>query len=210
MCCTNIFLYADDVILLSPSVHALQMLVNICVSELDFLDMAVNAMKSACLRFGDRYKSSCANVITAGGQAIDWVSSARYLGVFLESSSKFRCSFSANKAGFYRAFNSIFGKVGRNASEEVLFQLIKSKCLPILYYGIDACPANSTTKQSLEFTMNRIMFKIFGAMSRDAYREVCKYFGICSVDETVRARQDKFVTRYCSTDNILCQVISGM
>ena len=45
-----------------------------------------------------------------------------------------------NKARFYKAFNNIFGKIGRNASEEVLFAWIKSKCLPILFYGIEACP----------------------------------------------------------------------
>ena len=36
------------------------------------------------------------------------------------------------------AFNSLFKKIGRNASEEVLFALIKSKCLPILLYGVEA------------------------------------------------------------------------
>jgi len=43
-----IFLYADDVILLAPSVHALQLLVNICDCELKFLDTAVSATKSSC------------------------------------------------------------------------------------------------------------------------------------------------------------------
>ena len=37
-----IFLYADDIILLAPSVQALQLLVNICISELNYLDMAIN------------------------------------------------------------------------------------------------------------------------------------------------------------------------
>ena len=46
--CTAIFLYADDVILLAPSVQALQSLVDICASELEFLDMAINVGKSAC------------------------------------------------------------------------------------------------------------------------------------------------------------------
>ena len=32
--CAAIFLYADDVILLAPSVHALQLLVDICDCEL--------------------------------------------------------------------------------------------------------------------------------------------------------------------------------
>jgi len=59
-----IFLYADDVILLAPSVHALQLLVNICDCELKFLDMAVSATKSSCtcMRFGLRHKSVCAHV----------------------------------------------------------------------------------------------------------------------------------------------------
>ena len=54
MCCAAIFLYADDIILLAPSVQALQSLVNICVTELNFLDMAINTTKSSCLRYGSR------------------------------------------------------------------------------------------------------------------------------------------------------------
>ena len=33
---------------------------------------------------------------------------------------------------------SFFGKVGRVASEEATLQLIKSKCLPVLVYGLEA------------------------------------------------------------------------
>jgi len=38
--------------------------------------MAINASKSACMRFGPRYKSTCANV-TVSGVKINWVSSHR-------------------------------------------------------------------------------------------------------------------------------------
>jgi len=64
-CCTAIILYADDVILFAPSVCALQSLVNVCMTELQFLDMAVNTEKSACMRFVFRYTSSCGNVVIA-------------------------------------------------------------------------------------------------------------------------------------------------
>ena len=60
--CAAIFLYADDVILLAPSVHALQLLVNIYDCKLKFSDMAINARKSSCTRFGPRHKSVCAEV----------------------------------------------------------------------------------------------------------------------------------------------------
>jgi exonuclease III len=207
-CCTSIFLYADDVILLAPSVHALQLLFNICEKHLNDLDMTINPQKSACLRFGPRHKHACASVTSVSGKAINWVPSARYLGVYFESSFKCKCVFDANKAGFYKSFNSIFGKIGRSASEEVLFSLIRSKCLPVLYYGIDVCPINSAITHSLQFTINRVFFKVFGAMSNNSYCELSDYFGIPSVMSTVRHRQDKFVNSYSSADNVLCRTIS--
>ena len=36
-------------------------------------------------------------------------------------------------------------------------------------------------------------YKIFGAMSKDSYGEICKYFGIDKVEESIRHRQEKFV-----------------
>ena len=120
-----IFLYAYDIILLAPSVQALQFLVNIWNSELSFLDMAINPKKSACTRFGPKYRNVCANAV-ASRSVINWTTSCRYLGVCLESSIKFKCSFGKNKARFYQAFNNIFGKIVRNASEEVLFSLFAS------------------------------------------------------------------------------------
>ena len=50
-----VFLYTDDVTLLALSVFALQVLVGICAAELEFLDMAINVKKSACVRVGQRY-----------------------------------------------------------------------------------------------------------------------------------------------------------
>ena len=82
------------------------------------------------MRFGPRYRNMCCEVVVSG-HSINWVESARYLGVYLVSSTKFKCSFSNNKAAFFKAFNSIYGKIGRSASEEVIFELIKSKCLPV-------------------------------------------------------------------------------
>jgi len=49
----------------------------------------------------------------------------------------FRCSVTNAKRSFNRSVNAIFGKVGRIASEEVTLQLVKSKCLPILLYGLE-------------------------------------------------------------------------
>jgi len=40
------------------------------------------------------------------------------------------------KRSFYRAANSIFSKIGRIASEEIVLQLIKSKCIYIYIFNV--------------------------------------------------------------------------
>ena len=49
----------------------------------------------------------------------------------------FKCNLHYAKRNFYRCANDIFGRSGRISSEEVILQLIKSKCVPMLIYGID-------------------------------------------------------------------------
>ena len=85
--------------------------------------------------------------------------------------------------------------------KKVLFALIKSKCLPILFYDIEACPTNSADLQ-FNFTMNKILFKIFSSMSQEMFREISKYFGINPLEDVISARRDKFLKRYCALDNL--------
>ena len=115
------------------------------------------------------------------------------MGVYVQNCSKFKCSFASNISKFYMAFNCLFGEIGRNASEEVLFALIKSKCLPILLYGVEACPTNSADKQSLQFTMNRVLFKIFGATAKDSYLEISSHFGIYPLEQSIVLFGDIFL-----------------
>jgi len=61
------------------------------------------------------------------------------LGVYIVRSSRFKISLDKPKRSFYRAANSVFGKVGRVASEEVNIQLFNSKCVPVLLYALEAC-----------------------------------------------------------------------
>jgi len=58
--------------------------------------MAINVKKIG-MRFGPRYINMCCEVVVSG-HSINWVESARYLGVYLVSSTKFKCLFSNNKA----------------------------------------------------------------------------------------------------------------
>ena len=111
--------------------------------------------------------------VQVSGRRVNWITSVRYLGVYLESSFTFKCTFVTNKQKFYQTFNSIFGQIGLTASEEVVFAHIKYKCLPILLYGTDACPTNASVskRHSLEFALNRALFKICLLYTSDAADE---------------------------------------
>ena len=76
------------------------------------------------------------------GLNISWNISCNISEIFQKSVSVFTRSLDSAKRSFYRAFNSLFGKIGRIASEDVnvIVQLLKTKCLPVLYYCLEACP----------------------------------------------------------------------
>jgi len=46
-------------------------------------------------------------------------------------------------------------------------------------------------------------------MSKDSYGEICKYFGIDKVEESISHRQEKFDKRYSGYSNSLCHSISA-
>jgi len=73
-----------------------------------------------------------------------------YLRVYLCASSYFKCSFSYANISCYRSFNSIFGKLGRLASEEAILHL-------------DAFIRSD--KRSLDFVFARPPMKFFKSRS---------------------------------------------
>jgi len=96
--------------------------------------MAINVKKSACLRVGPHYNVRCREITTSTGNSISWINKMRYLGVFFVKSRVFKCDLDHVKRSFYRAANAIFGRIGRTTSEEVIIQLIKSKCIRVPVY----------------------------------------------------------------------------
>jgi len=203
--CCSIFLYADDMLLLAPSVSALQKLLTICETELFNLDLAINAKKCVCTRIGPACNITCCSIMTCDGTCLEWVETLKYLGVFITRARYFRCCFDNAKKSFNRSFNAVYGKIARSASEEVVLSLIKFKCLPCLMYGLDACPVNKSDGRSLEFPVTRILMKIFRTTSMDVIRECQVHFDFPPVSILVMERKMKFLRKFTAIDNVICQ-----
>jgi len=106
-----VVLYADDILIMAPSICNLQQLVNACQAELDLLDMQANFRKSSCMRIGPRCSVKCDNIVLTTGQSLQRVDQLRYLGVFIVRSVKFKCSLDHAKKNLYRSSNTIFARL---------------------------------------------------------------------------------------------------
>jgi hypothetical protein len=206
----SIVLYADDIILLSPSVQALQALLNVCETELLYLDMLLNAKKSCCLRIGERYNAVCADILTIAGDKLPWVDEIRYLGIYIVKFRYFKCSLDNAKKSFYRAANAIFGKIGRVASEEVILELIKKKCLPVLVYGLEACVLNATEQRSLNYPCKRFLMKLFCTFDDSVLSDIELFFNLQLPTTIVEKKRVNFQRKYAGSDNLLCRLCNVM
>jgi Reverse transcriptase (RNA-dependent DNA polymerase)/Endonuclease/Exonuclease/phosphatase family len=200
----SIILYADDILLLAPSVSSLQHLLLICENYLDEWDMALNPQKSACIRIGGTYREECVPITTRLGHPLAWVSQCRYLGVHLRAAKKFSVVFDANKKSYYRAVNSILYRVGRSASEEVLVKLIATNCLPVLLYGMEVGVLNKALLRTLDFLGVRLTMRIFKTNVMDNVRVCQNNIRLLDFVENVRNRKRKFLLNYGSGDNLFC------
>jgi len=107
-----------------------------CEKELLFLDMAINAKKSCCLRIGPRCNVDCADILTHDGCSLRWVAELRYLGIFIARARTFRCSLNYAKRSFFGVVNGLFGKLLNLASETVILELVRSKYTTLFHHKV--------------------------------------------------------------------------
>ena len=102
--------------------------------------------------------SSDNGLISLTSHPLSWVTETRYLGGLKVSIFPMPTQYA--KRSYFSAVNGIFGKLLNVASEVVILELIKSKCIPILLYELECCQLNNTNLQSLDFTFNRLFMKL--------------------------------------------------
>jgi len=101
----------------------------------------------------------------------------------------------------------MFGKVGRCASEEVIVELLKMKCLPVLFYGLESCPLSKSQIKSLDFAINSAFSKIFSTKSQDIIDNCRTVFNCHPLAESLPRRKKNFLSKYINSRNIvICRI----
>jgi len=147
-CISSLFLgcilYADDVLLLSPSFVGLQSMLDKCsvLAELLSLEFTCNVEKSHCIVIG---KKSAGDITSMNlcGNPIDWCDCIKYLGVYLQCNSSVKFDINPIKRAFYGACNSIF-LYGSGVDEVALLHLQETYSLSVIMYAMPSLYLNKT------------------------------------------------------------------
>ena len=169
-------MYADDLILLSPSVKDLQGMYNICAKIFQLLDLPIHVSKCHCIRIGPRFKSTC-SPIKLLNKPIEWVDSIEYLGVTICKAQYFKCSMSKAKSKFFRSANAILGKLGSTSSVEVILKLVKTNSISALLYGTCALSLTEPEIKDLEHAYSSLFSKLFKVSDKKSILQCQYYFG---------------------------------
>ena len=110
------------------------------------------------------------------------------------------------KRSYYRSLNAIFGKIGRNASEEVILQLVSSKRIPILMYGLEACFLTVSDIRSLDFAVTRFLMKLFQTVHMLIIQDCLEYFTFHLPSVLLVERQKTFLLNYANCDHSICNI----
>ena len=187
-------LYADDILLLSQSVTCLQSMLCICDDVGARLDLKFNVKRSSVLRIGKRFNVSCCNLLL-NNIVLPFVEEIKYLGVTIKRGLNFSRSTCSTKIKFYRSFNAVYSKAFF-APEEVLVNLFKFYCLPIITYACEAIPPSKSELKVLDKLIYTAFCKNFHTFDKDVIELSKFYFGLSSCSELLGVRQHNFLNRY--------------
>ena len=206
----GIIMYADDLLLISGSVSKLQKMVDVCLNELCQLDLRINANKSYCIRIGQGHKNVC-DLISINGVQIPWSVNFRYLGVTINAGSRFTIDCKPVRCKFYRSFNALYSKIPR-ANECVIISLVRTFCISLVMYSLEAICLNKSTLNSLDSMLYNAFSKIFKTYDRVVLSQ-CMYFSYClPIKFEYYKKRLSFLFRLAKHDNLLIKMfynISG-
>jgi len=92
----------------------------------------------------------------------------------------------------------------------VIVHLTSVKCLPVLTYGLDACPVCVSDIRSFDFIITRMLMKILPTSSVDVVKDCQTMFNFRRVSKLVLDRKRKFLQTFCSCDNVICETLAFM
>jgi len=79
--------------------------------------------------------------------------------------------------------------------------------MPVLLYGLEACPLNKADINSLDFVINRLCMNIFKTTDINIVKYYQCQFNFRLPSDILAQRSEKFSVKYRLCDSIFCQLL---
>ena len=86
------------------------------------------------------------------------------------------------------------------------FIKIISKCIPILLYGLEACPLVKSDLAALDFVINRFFVKLFKTNNIDIVKSCQLHFNFDIPSALWVKRVKRFNEKFSATNNTFCKI----
>jgi len=95
--------------------------------------------------------------------------------------------------------------------EIVIIELLKTKCLPILYHVLEGWTIDKSQQNSLSYVglLNTSLRKIFRTKSTDVVKDCMLMFNRQKAKDAIFNGKRKLLTNYASLNNLVCNVFQN-
>ena len=84
-------------------------------------------------------------------------------------------------------------------TETVVIELLKSKCMTILYYGLEVYPLNKPHIMSIDYALTSCLKKTFCTNSQEIISQCCDIFHCLLAEDVIAKRKKKFLLRFVNS-----------
>lgn len=208
----NILLYADDIVLMAPTWHAQQRLLNICSKAVNALVMKFNGVKSVTLIFPphkSRWRVEYEfPAFTLDGCQLSVVHKCKYLGHFISVDEADNADILYQRGLMFARTNYLMRKFSK-CSSSVKVCLFKAYCLNVYGMPIWNC-YNATVFKKLEAAYIKCIKLFFKFHRRDNVATILIKLGIPTLSTLVHNAKFRHVTAVQSSANELVNYVHGI
>lgn len=204
--CVNHVAYADDMVLLSPSWKALQLLIEICCEFASKNDIIYNDSKTKCMAFWPRsYRQAAIAPITLGTASIEFGDEAIYLGHHISHNLKDDSDIYKQIKKMNTVGNVLIRKMA-TCTDKVKCELFRAHC-SALYCSSLWSSYNLSMYQKLKVCHNDILRRLLGIPRWNSARTMFVNTRLDHLDVIIRKQCYNFKRRMELSHNKMIRAI---
>ena len=200
----NILAFADDIILLAPTLSGLQHLLDVLIQEFDLLQIRINVTKTKCMVFpahSKRWSLPRESSLMIGDQTLERVEVFKYLGILLQCDRSSSSELEKQRRKLFRKSYAVINKFSFT-SIQIMKQLLASFCFD--FYGCELWDLNSakTGWKKLRTAYHNVIKRTLKLTRIISNHVACGLMDVLTLDKLIMRKQVLYYIKLYSDSSI--------